>query len=576
MAALTALVYVPVLDYGFLSFDDSHNLRSNLAYRGLGWPQLQWMFTTTRLGHYIPVTWLSFGLDYVLWGMDPFGYHLTNLVLHVLGAVLCFELARRLLAHVGPLSPGALTGGAAATAFLFAVHPLRVESVAWLTERRDVLSGVLFFTTLLLYVRASEVPAPRARRLRLAAVATYALALGAKASVMTLPAVLLLLDVYPLRRLPPEVRTWTRPAAVAVLREKVPFLAVGGVGAVVAYLAQAREVPLLGGGSIASRAVHIAYSLWFYLIKTVVPIWLSPIYEAPAQIELADPRFAVAVVGTLVVTALVLALRHRWPGALAAWIYYGVMLAPVSGVVRNGPQLTADRFSYLPCLGFALLVGGGLAVALDAAWRGRSRPARPWLASAAVAAAILVLGILARGQTEIWRDSPSLWGHAARLDPGCLRCAQRLGIALLAEGRLAAGLEDVQRALRLSPGAHDLRMVAAHVLFQLARWEEAATQYRQVLAHRPAQRDAQAFLAITMIRLGRPGEAIESLRDVIGRSPDLSFARRELIQAYRALGRLDDARAEYRTLLALDAAAAAGLAPVDGARDDRRTAERMR
>jgi tetratricopeptide (TPR) repeat protein len=569
VASLTLLVYRPVLDYGFLSFDDHHNLQSNPAYRGLDWPQLRWMFTATRLGHYIPVTWLSFGLDYVLWGMDPFGYHLTNLVLHVLGAVLCFALARRLLARVRPLSPGALTAGAAATALLFAVHPLRVESVAWLTERRDVLSGVLFFATLLLYLRATELPTPAARRVRLAAMGAFGLALGAKASVMTLPVGLLLLDVYPLRRLSPDLRTWTGRAAVPVLREKLPFLMIGAAGAAVAYLAQARDVPLFGGGSIGSRALHIAYSLWFYLAKTVVPIGLSPLYEAPPRIEIGDPRFAAAAVGTLAVTALVLALRHRWPGALAAWTYYAVMLAPVSGVVRNGAQLTADRFSYVPGLGFALLAGGGLAVALDGARRPGSRPARAWLAAAAVVATTLVLGVLARSQTAIWRDPPALWGHATRLDPDCRRCQERLGIALLAEGRLVAGLDHVEQALRLAPDADDLRMVTAHVLFQLGRWEEAAGRYRQVLRSRPAQQDAQTFLAMTMIRLGRPEEAIEPLRRVIGRSPELLFARRELIQAYRATGRLDDAQAEHRTLLSLDAAAA-GRGPVDGTRDERR------
>ena len=186
----------------FVDWDDPANLLENQDYRGLGRAHLAWMFTTTLMGHYIPLTWLTFGLDYLLWGMEPAGYHFTNLVLHAANATLVYWLAKSLLAAARPRAGEyALRAGAAVAALFFAIHPLRAESVAWATERRDVLSGLLFLTCVLIYLRAAAAHAHSRRRLLLLAIAAFALAMLAKSIVMTLPLLLLVLDWYPLRRL---------------------------------------------------------------------------------------------------------------------------------------------------------------------------------------------------------------------------------------------------------------------------------------------------------------------------------------------------------------------------------------
>jgi len=201
IAAITVAVFAPALWYGFVLWDDDRNLLANPHYRGLGWAQLRWAFTSAVMGHWIPVTWVTFGLDHALWGMDAFGYHLTNVLLHAANAVLCYLLALRLLGRALPAaSPGAIALGGGAAALFFAVHPLRVESVAWITERRDVLSAFFCLLTVLAYLRMCEAEGRARRRWLVASLVAYTLGLLSKSLIMSLPFVLLVIDVYPLRR----------------------------------------------------------------------------------------------------------------------------------------------------------------------------------------------------------------------------------------------------------------------------------------------------------------------------------------------------------------------------------------
>ena len=210
IALVTFAAFLPTLHNQFVNWDDDENFLDNPHYRGLGWTQLRWMWTTFHLGHYIPLTWMTFGLDYRLWGMNPFGYHLTSLLLHAANAVVFFFVVHRILtlALPRPSERGrALAVSAGFAALVFAIHPLRVESVAWATERRDVLSGLFYLVTILVYLRACE-GEKRGRRWYWLAVATFVCALLSKAMVVNLPIVLLILDVYPLRRLGGFVGWW--------------------------------------------------------------------------------------------------------------------------------------------------------------------------------------------------------------------------------------------------------------------------------------------------------------------------------------------------------------------------------
>lgn len=322
VAVITFVAFLPALGNGFVAWDDDRNFLDNPHYRGLGPAQLAWMVSHLD-AHYVPLTWLTLGLDYVLWGMNPAGYHLTSLVLHAANAVLVYAGARRLIAAALPgTSSGALALGSAVAALLFAVHPLRVESVAWATERRDVLCGLFYLLTVLAYLRYCASASRRWYRLSLAFLAA---ALLSKAMAVTLPVVLLLLDGYPLRR-----RAW---------REKLPFFALSLAAGAVALVAQrvagaTSTVAFLGP---LERVAIACYSLAFYLWKTLVPRHLSPIYELPARVDAFAPSYVASALAVLALSALAIALRRRWPAFTVVWASYVVT------VLRPRPGRTPDR-----------------------------------------------------------------------------------------------------------------------------------------------------------------------------------------------------------------------------------------
>src|SRR5881409_2857432 len=281
IAFSTFAAFLPALQNQFMTWDDAANFLDNPHYRGLTWTHLRWMWTT-HLGHYIPLTWITLGLDYLLWGMNPVGYHLTSLLLHAANAVVFFFVVRRILtlALLGASERGlALAVSAGFAALVFAIHPLRVESVAWATERRDVLSGLLYLLTILMYLRAYEFGA-RGRGWYWGAVAVFVLALLSKSMVVYLPVVLLILDVYPLRRLGGALGWWREPAR-RVYVEKIPFVLLAAAASAIAVMAQVsiHAAASLAQLSVPGRLAVSAYGLSFYLEKMVDPLNLSPLYE---------------------------------------------------------------------------------------------------------------------------------------------------------------------------------------------------------------------------------------------------------------------------------------------------------
>src|SRR2546426_8325275 len=359
IALVTFASFLPTLQNQFVTWDDATNFLENAHYRGLGWTHIRWMWTT-HLGHYIPLTWMTLGLDYLLWGMNPFGYHLTSLLLHAANAVVFFFVVRRILTRALP-SPSerghALAVAAGFAALVFAIHPLRVESVAWVTERRDVLSGLFYLVTILMYLRACERGA-RGRRWYWLSVAVFGCALLSKSMVVNLPVVLLILGVYPLRRLGGAIGWWSEPAR-RVYVEKIPFVLLAAAAAAIALMAQLSHntmvsvVQLSGLGRLAVSA----YGLSLYLWKTVAPVNLSPLYELPPTVNPWAPPFLLSYGLVLAITAIVLAFRRPLPGLLAAWVAYIVVLLPVLGTFQSGSQIAADRYTYLAGPGWAILAG---------------------------------------------------------------------------------------------------------------------------------------------------------------------------------------------------------------------------
>ena len=338
---LTVAAFLPALQNGFVSWDDYKNFLLNPHYRGLGLDELRWMFTAFHLGHYIPLTWLTFGLDYLLWGMDPAGYHFTNLLLHVATAIafyfMTIWLFRLAAGSVG--EDKAVLAGAAFAALLFSVHPLRVESVAWITERRDVLVGLLYVLTILAYLRAIDRVARSAKWYGVS-VFLFACALLSKSMAVSLPVVLLILDVYPLRRLGGHAGWWNASAR-RVYTEKIPFVLLAVVASAVAFVALSDSPGMasLENMSPLDRLIISGYSLGFYLWKTVAPWNLSPMYELPARIDPWSTPFILSNSLVLIFIVLTFALRHRLPGLLAVWLTYVVILLPVIGIGNYSAHL---------------------------------------------------------------------------------------------------------------------------------------------------------------------------------------------------------------------------------------------
>src|SRR2546426_985735 len=503
----TLAAFLPTLQNQFVNWDDKDNFLDNPHYRGLGWTHLRWMWTT-HLGHYIPLTWMTLGLDYLLWGMNPVGYHLTNLLLHATNAVLFFFVVRRLLTLALP-SPSehgyALAVSSGVAALVFAIHPLRVESVAWVTERRDVLSGLFYLLPILMYLRARE-REERGRGWYWLSVAVFVLALLSKSMVVNLPVVLVILDVYPLRRLGGAVGWWSAPAR-RVYVEKIPFVLLAAVASAVALMAQLSHdtmVSVVQLSGLGRLAVSV-YGLSFYLWKTVAPVNLSPLYELPPTVNPWAPPFLVSYGVVLAITAIVLALRRRVPGLPAAWVAYIVVLLPVLGIFQSGPQIAADRYTYLAGLGGAILAGAGLL----SCWR-TSRTAKtgkPTTLPISGGATCVVggFGALPRNQAQVWHVSWKLWTHPPARNPQSSIAENNLGVVRADQSKLAEAIEHYQRALQMRPDYADAYFNLGNALFQQGKLAEASDHYRQALRLKPDHAPAHNNLGHALRRQGKGG-----------------------------------------------------------------------
>lgn len=590
---LTILTFLPSLWNGFVDWDDNLNLVENPDYRGLGWTQLTWMFGGNDTNFYMPLTWLSFGLDYTLWGMNPAGYHLTSLILHALNACVFYFVALRLLRAARGANVGSVRAshfGAALAALLFSLHPLRVESVVWATERRDVLSGLFYLLAILAYLRAREPGTAGTRRGHMwywGAVAAGLGALLSKPMAVSLPVILVLLDIYPLRRLGSGPASWLNPAVRRVWLEKLPFVLLSAAISLVTLLelGELNDLTALPPVSWLGRIAISLYALAFYLWKTIVPWHLSPVYEQPIPLDPTAWPFLVSAVAVAAIGVTTFTLRRRWPALLTVWLSYMVVLLPVLGIVHIQSLIAADRYTYLACLGWALLAGGALASAIEAHATGHlGKRAMALIVSAAVALPIS-LGALASIQTRIWRDSENLWAHtvvvtpsprahlnwgltlvgegrpaeaishlreALRLRPDYPDAHLNMGAALAALGDLPAAIEEYREALRLSPTAIRAHNNLGVALGRLGKTQEAIQHYEAALRLRPDFADAHFNLGAVLAITGRPGEAVEQYREALRANPRHAEAENNLGMVLTQLGRRDEAVLHFRRAVEID------------------------
>jgi protein O-mannosyl-transferase len=554
-ATLVALAsfsaFLPALSNQFVNWDDYETLLDNSRYRGLAWSHLRWMFTTFYMGHYQPLSWLSFALDYLVWGTDPVGYHLTNLILHALNAALFFFLARLLLVRALAIPDRnrqfAITLGAALAALLFSLHPLRVESVVWATERRDVLSGLFYFAALYCYVSADRSDQSR-RRLLGVSVLLYALSLFAKGTAMTLPAVLLLLDVYPLERLPGAPSGWFRPKYRAVLWEKLPYIVLAAVFAALAITAQQNTGALrpVQQYFLSYRLGQAFYGFCFYLWRSLVPLHLSPLYELPFDFDAWLPLFYLCGFAVLAITVALYCLRRRWPALLASWLYYLVLLVPVAGLAQSGPQLVADRYSYLSCLSWALLAGGGLSRFLMFAGGAAGRSKLVVVSSSAV---LMTLAVMSWQQSKVWRDTTTLWRRVIAVAPDSSIAYYNLARTYEDQGDFAQSLQYYRRALENNPLNADAQYNLARLLAKQGMVSEAIAGYRRALQIRPNDADAHNNLGLLLGRQGDFEAAIAAFRLAIRIDPQYGKAYFNLGRLLAQRGEPEQALSNYRRAL---------------------------
>jgi tetratricopeptide (TPR) repeat protein len=498
--------FAPVWNCEFVNWDDTENFLNNARYRGLSLAHLRWMFTTFHGGHYQPLSWLTLAIDYTLWGMQPRGYHVTNLVLHTANALLVYALAARLLARAageGAADGGRLAVAAAVTALCFAIHPLRVESVAWITERRDVLSGFFLLLAVLAYLRMVAARPAGAWRTWLAlSLGAFVLSLLSKAWGMTLPLVLVALDVYPLRRLHAQ-----RDTLGHILLEKLPYavLACGTMVLAAFTVRSAGEMPALAEHGVTARAAQAAYGLMFYLWKTLVPLNLSALYPLRPDFHPTAPVYVCCAVGAVATTVVLIRMRARWPWALAAWACYVVIVSPVLGVAQSGPQLVADRYSYLACLPWALLAG---AAVLRVPRRQRGAGA------VVIGAALVTLAALTFRQTRVWTNGITLWDQALRVDPANYVASVHRGWLQMHRGDLDGALAYYEAALRSNPRCTDAYRNRGFLRHNRGDLQGAVADYTEALALDPRH-------AITYFNRGL---ARQLLGDADGAIADYSIA----------------------------------------------------
>jgi len=462
---------------------------------------------------------------------------LTNVLLHAANAAVFFLLAlaifKRAFWRPELESKTPLVCGAGVASLFFSLHPLRVESVAWVTERRDVLSGLLFLLALLIYVRAfpAEPKGAMPRKPYLICLALFAMALLSKEIAVTLPIVLLILDVYPLRRLPGP-GGWFAPQSRSVWLEKVPFFVAGLADGAITLHSGIRDhlvepVAVLG---FASRIAITAYGMAFYLLKTIVPIGLSPLYPLTRyKTALGAMPFQMSAVAVLLITLTCVVLFRRFPGLAVAWTASAVILLPVSGIIHSGFQIAADRYTYLACLSWALLAGAGFILG----WRAleHSSTGRVLTATGALLA-LCTLSYLTYSQIAIWYDSDTLWSRAIAVEPS-VPAHLNFAASLYNEGNTPGAIDQYRRAIALWPDNAAIHTMLGGALLDLRQGDDAANEFRLAVQLQPNP-DAFKGLTYALVMQGKLDDAIGAVTAELQRNPGNNDARRNL-QAISAL-----------------------------------------
>jgi protein O-mannosyl-transferase len=535
--------FLPALSNGFVGFDDPDYVTENSHVQaGLTWESVQWAFRSAEAANWHPVTRLSHILDCELFGLAPWGHHLTSLLLHAVNATLLFAVLR--------FMTGA-TWRSFAVALLFGVHPLRVESVAWIAERKDVLSTTFWMLTLWAYSRYGIVQSPMSNvqcpptasrithhvsRYYLLSLVFFTLGLMSKPMLVTLPCVLLLLDYWPLGRLRLET-------ARGLVVEKLPFFLAAAAVSGVTFLVQKQGGAVAGGLAFTDRVANAVVSYGRYLGKLFWPADMAAFYPRVDHWPIAVVVAAGLLLLVISVTAIV--LRRGHPYALTGWLWFLGTLVPVIGLIQVGGQSMADRYSYVPSIGvFLVLVWG--AHKLTCGWRYQGVGA----AVITGAAALLCAGLTWQ-QISYWKDTERLFRHAILVTKDNYNAHHALGMALDRQGRVDEAINEYREALREKSDYAEAYNNLGVDLAKQGHSDEAMNQFLAALKITPGYADPHNNIGSTLEKQGRFDEAMEQFREALRRKPDFADAHYNLGIALGRKGRSDEAMTEFQRVLAL-------------------------
>jgi tetratricopeptide (TPR) repeat protein len=546
LAAMVWAVFGQTLGYEFVSYDDNQYVCENpVVQKGLTWEGFRWALTYGGIGHWHPLTWLSHMLDCQLYGLNPGGPHLTNVLLHTATTILLFLILRQMTGFLWR---------SAFVAAVFAIHPLRAESVAWVAERKDVLSAFFFMLTLWAYVRyAQRRTRVESRESRAKAVPNldsglwtldyylvllfFALGLLSKNMLVTMPFVLLLLDYWPLGRL----SSFTPKVLFRLVVEKIPLFVLT-VASCVATALVSEKLTAADKLPLGLRLENAVVSYVTYLWQMIHPVGLAAVYPNPEN-YLPLWQVAGALGLLLAITGAVFALRQTRPYLVIGWLWYVGMMVPVIGFVQISYYAHADRYTYLPQIGLYLLLTW-VAADLCAGWRYRR-----WMLGGLSTLILVALVFCARTQTSYWRNGELLWTHTVACTSDNFIGHNNLGIALRQKGSLDEAITQYQQALQIKPDFAAAHNGLGDAFFLKGSVDEAIAQFQKALEIQPNYADAHYNLGIALRQKGGLDEAITHYQQALQIKPDYAEAHNSLGDALFQKGSVDEAIVQFQKVL---------------------------